>query len=80
MRRQVRDYASNGHLLERMVHDVRWLLIEDRVNEDQTEVNVLHLWDEKKDNVASGILYDLWEEGARQSEIEMGRVDEDAQQ
>ena len=50
VRRRVRD-----HILERMVHDIRWLLL---TEEEQTEEpDVVYLWDNKVGAVSNGINY-----------------------
>lgn len=57
VRRKVRDAASDGHILERTVRDIRRLLIGD--NAEEIETNVLYLWDDKREYVASGISYGM---------------------
>ncbi len=43
------------HILERMVHDIRWLLL---TEEEQTEEpDVVYLWDNKVGAVSNGINY-----------------------
>lgn len=50
VRRRVRH-----HILERMVHDIRWLLL---TEEEQTEEpDVVYLWDNKVGAVSNGINY-----------------------
>ena len=45
VRRRVRDAMVEHHILERMVHDIRWLLL---TEEEQTEEpDVVYLWDNK---------------------------------
>lgn len=56
-RRRVRDAFSSGRLLERMVHDLCFLLRADGKQEIGQEGNLLFLWDEKKGAVASGFSY-----------------------
>ena len=57
-RRRVRDSIANSHILEKTVHDIRSLLLErDEASEEQLEVNVLRLWDEKRGQVANAVSY-----------------------
>lgn len=51
MRRRTRDAMTQAHILERMVHDIRWLLKEEGETE---EPDVLFLWDNRQGVVASG--------------------------
>ena len=55
LRRRVRDAMVEHHILERMVHDIRWLLL---TEEEQTEEpDVVYLWDNKVGAVSNGINY-----------------------
>lgn len=55
VRRRVRDAMVEHHILERMVHDIRWLLL---TEEEQTkEPDVVYLWDNKVGAVSNGINY-----------------------
>ena len=55
VRRRVRDAMVEHHILERMVHDIRWLLL---TEEEQTEEpDVVYLWDNKVGAVSNGINY-----------------------
>jgi len=56
VRRKVRDALSNGHILERAVRDIRWLLGDEEA-ETLSETNLLYLWDDQKGMVANGISY-----------------------
>lgn len=55
MRRRVRDAMVNHHILERMVHDIRWLFLTDEAAEACPEV--VYLWDDKLGAVANGVSY-----------------------
>ncbi len=55
-RRRVRDAISNGRILEQCVKDIRQLLLGDEA-EEEFEVNVLYLWDDKKGLVANAVSY-----------------------
>jgi CRISPR-associated protein Cas1 len=67
-RRAVRDTFANGRIMERIVMDVRRLLLD--IHEDAKErdalpdggehgegISILHLWDEKNGEVQSGVSY-----------------------
>lgn len=56
-RRRVRDTISDGHIIERIVHDIRKLLLSEKEELDQPEVDIVHLWDNKRGEVASGVSY-----------------------
>ena len=49
------------HILERMVHDVRWLLLNEE--EQAAEPEAVYLWDSKIGTVANGVNYFDAEEG-----------------
>jgi len=55
-RRRVRDSFAGSRILERMVHDIRWLLL-DEATEESPEVVSLQLWDERSGGVQSGVSY-----------------------
>lgn len=58
VRRRVRDEIASAHLLERMVKDIRFLLLkEDEKEKKIPEVDVTYLWDTKKGIVANGKSY-----------------------
>ena len=61
VRRRVRDAMVEHHILERMVHDIRWLLLSD--GEQMEEPNAVYLWDNTLGTVSNGINYAAWEEG-----------------
>jgi CRISPR-associated protein Cas1 len=66
-RRAVRDALSDGRTMERIVRDIRNLLLSyydgekgsefSRDEEDSGEISVVHLWDDKKGAVQSGFSY-----------------------
>ncbi len=62
VRRRVRDAAADGKILERIVHDIRRLLLGDDADVQAFETEVLYLWDEKQGQVANGISYGKAEE------------------
>ena len=55
VRRRVRDAMVEHHILERMVHDIRWLLSDGEDPQEQEEA--VYLWDNKLGTVANGISY-----------------------
>ena len=65
MRRRVRDAMVEHHILERMVHDVRWLLLNEE--EQAAEPEAVYLWDSKIGTVANGVNYFDAEEGEEPS-------------
>jgi CRISPR-associated protein Cas1 len=54
VRHKVRDEMVKAHLLERMVHDIKYLLSD---NEENVNEKVMYLWDDKKDTVDFGKQY-----------------------
>lgn len=56
-RRRVRDRIADGYLLRRCVKDIRTLLLQDSVREDDIEIETLQLWDNRHGAVRSGISY-----------------------
>lgn len=79
VRRKVRDALANGNILARVVKDIHWLLTGDE-SVALPETNVLYLWDERRDTVATGVSYTSnWDE--KQTEIlenGYGRLAEDS--
>lgn len=65
MRRRVRDAMVEHHILERMVHNVRWLLLNEE--EQAAEPEAVYLWDSKIGTVANGVNYSDAEEGEEPS-------------
>lgn len=61
VRRRVRDALVKHHILERMVHDIRSLLL---TEEEQAETeDVVYLWDNRLGTVVNGVNYSEREEG-----------------
>lgn len=54
VRRRVRDCFAKAHILERMVHDIKYLLAEE--NEPESE-QALYLWDNVQAHVSFGVSY-----------------------
>lgn len=65
MRRRVRDAMVKHHILERMVHDIRWLLLPEEEMPKQQEA--IYLWDNRLGTVANGRSYFETEEGEEAS-------------
>lgn len=55
VRRRVRDAMVEHHILERMVHDIRWLLLPEAESTEPEEA--VYLWDNRLGSVANGISY-----------------------
>lgn len=55
VRRRVRDAMVAQHILERMVHDIRWLLLPEEEAADQEEA--IYLWDNQLGQVRNGVNY-----------------------
>lgn len=55
VRRRVRDAMVEHHILERMVHDIRWLLLPQE--DPQIDEQPVYLWDQKLGTVPNGINY-----------------------
>ena len=64
VRRRVRDAMSSGRLLERMVRDIRVLILGDAAAEAAEETNIIYLWDERGGTVPNGLCYAPREEPA----------------
>ena len=56
VRRRVRDAMVEHHILERMVHDIRWLLQNEETPEEAAE-EAVYLWDDRVGTVANGVNY-----------------------
>lgn len=56
VRRRVRDAMVEHHILERMVHDIRWLLQDEDKPEEAAE-DAVYLWDDRLGTVANGVSY-----------------------
>lgn len=55
-RRRIRDIFKTGHILERMVKDIKYLLSEDNISL-YDEKSVVYLWDNIGNNLPHGTLY-----------------------
>ena len=51
VRRRLRDEIVKLHLLEQMVHDIKYLLSDNENEEDKEKENAVYLWDNIKDRV-----------------------------
>ncbi len=54
VRRRLRDEIVKLHLLEKMVHDIKYLLSD---QEEESEEQAVYLWDNIKDKVENGRQY-----------------------
>jgi CRISP-associated protein Cas1 len=59
VRRRVRDAMVEKHILERMVHDIRFLLLDEEEQESNQELNreAVYLWDAHLGTVENGVNY-----------------------
>lgn len=55
VRRRIRDEIFKTKLLQRMVHDIKYLLSDDE--ESKTDENTVYIWDNVKNTVENGKLY-----------------------
>lgn len=55
VRRRVRDAMVKHHVLERMIHDIRWLLLSEE--EQAKSQETVYLWDNQLGTVANGVNY-----------------------
>lgn len=65
VRRRVRDAMVSQHILERMVHDIRFLLLPE--DEMDSAEEAVYLWDNQQGTVENGINYSKGREGAEPS-------------
>ncbi|WP_432642916.1 type I-E CRISPR-associated endonuclease Cas1e [Acidaminococcus sp.] len=56
VRHRVRDELVKRHILERMVHDIQWLL-KDTATDDESIRDAVYLWDNRLGTVANGKQY-----------------------
>lgn len=61
VRRTVRNALVEHHILERMVHDIRWLFLED--GEAPPAEEAVYLWDNQLGTVSNGVNYARGEAG-----------------
>lgn len=78
VRRRVRDAASEGHILERIVRDIQQLLSEGSAGEDIPDAEVLYLWDERTGAVVAGVSYDKFDDGGRRRPATDGETPEES--
>lgn len=57
VRRNVRDAMVSNHILERMVHDIRFLLEDTEHPTEEQEKSAIYLWDNKRGIVPNGRSY-----------------------
>lgn len=60
VRRRIRDDMASSHLLERMVHDIKWLLSEEEPEKEEQEA--VYLWDNRRGTVSNARNYGRGEE------------------
>ncbi len=60
VRRRVRDVISSTRLLERVVRDIRLLLLGEEEAALELEANILYLWDDRLGKVANAVSYRDW--------------------
>ncbi len=56
-RHRVRNAISDGHIIKQAVKDIRTLLVDHAEVEEDIEINVLHLWDDRLGKVANAVSY-----------------------
>lgn len=56
VRHRVRDKMVKGHILERMVHDIQWLLKDTETGEEKIQ-DAVYLWDNRLGTVPNGKQY-----------------------
>lgn len=70
VRLRMRDAFADGHILENMVRDLRKLLLTDMEIEEEPDVDVVHLWDDRAGELKSGVSYQEYEQGEFQDKEE----------
>ena len=77
VRRRVRDKIVDIHLLEKMVSDIKYLLLDEDAN---TENESVYFWDNLKGVVANGIQYrEYGKENESDDEFDFAEYDDDAE-
>ncbi len=71
-RRKVRDAVLDSRLLEQCVKDIRQLLLGAAADEEEFEVNIIYLWDDKKGVVANAVSYGKEFDGLEREELVEG--------
>lgn len=56
-RRRLRDHFKDGHILDRMVHDIKYLLSGDEKWDEEDYESTLYLWDNNREELDHGHLY-----------------------
>jgi CRISPR-associated protein Cas1 len=57
VRRRIRDDMASSHLLERMVHDIKWLLSQEEEPEQEEKKEAVYLWDDRRGTVSNAKNY-----------------------
>lgn len=57
VRRRVRDAIASGHMIERTVNDIRFLLLEGKEAENEDLISIVHLWDDKQGLMKNAVSY-----------------------
>lgn len=71
-RRRLRDLYARSHILERMVRDIRYLLLGAEESVEEPRVEELYLWDERQGSVPFGVLYGKDEDSLQEEPEEEG--------
>ena len=71
-RRRLRDLYARSHILERMVRDIRYLLLGAEESVEEPQVEELYLWDERQGSVPFGVLYGKDEDSLQEEPEEEG--------
>ncbi|NLU36784.1 MAG: type I-E CRISPR-associated endonuclease Cas1 [Clostridiales bacterium] len=56
-RHRVRDAIASSRILEQCVKDIRLLLLGEDAEEEEFDINIIHLWDDKKGTVPNAVSY-----------------------
>jgi len=70
-RKRTRDAFSNSRIIQAMVHDLRYLLLDENDSADLS-VNVVYLWDEHRGRVDAGVSYSTDLDGDSFATLEEG--------
>lgn len=70
VRRRVRDKFASIHLFERMVEDIRFLLLDEEALREEPPVDELYLWNEDGENSRAGVSYRVDTENSPENEVE----------
>ena len=69
-RRAVRDAIANGHILVQAVQHIRTLLLDE--DENSIDVEIIHLWDDKRGFIKSGVDYSGESEDEAEADLKEG--------